>query len=110
MEQKSLEKLVHTMIQADLTCSRLVFGLINLNVDAGIYSLDLRQSVLSLMGFHQPVSEFAFEYYESLMSTSVEVEMHNLEDMKVRTAEVYELLKQLKVYQDQLLSLRMLQP
>lgn len=71
MDAIEKQKLIISLIRDDLINSKLVNGLANLGLDAGMYSLYLSQTIFELMGFDDSLeNEPLFERYLALLEQS----------------------------------------
>ncbi len=102
MNIENVDKLILSIIRANLTNERLVLGLIDLRIaDQANYSIDLAESVLTLMGFDDPKHEFVNEYYALQISRVREVNLETgVHGMRIMAQSVYDDLLRFKAFKD----------
>lgn len=81
MKAKKRKKLIVSLITDDLINYKLVNALMELNMDASCYLLNLSSTVIRLMGFSKEQNEHIFEHYMDLMQRAkyVNNEQNNAE-------------------------------
>lgn len=67
MKATKRKKLIVSLITDDLINHKLVHTLTELHLDAGLYLLNLSNTVIELMGFTGQQGETIFEYYTDLL-------------------------------------------
>lgn len=98
MKTKINKKFIISLISDDLIHNKLVTGLMSLDLNAGQYSTNIGDKVISLMGFNNPKqNELIYEHYISLLERGKHVSLkENLTDIQKLAKEIYEELLQQK--------------
>ena len=95
MAELNKEQVILSLIKDDLINTKLISGLENLGIDAGLYLLGISDAIFVLMGIDDgKQGEELFEYYLELRDSKIECfDLKRSYEIDSFSKEIYHLLK-----------------